>query len=334
MKKIIQLFPDTQGLLNDATIIASIVKDRAAVFSCKWGFDIRSLPLTTNEDTKDSDLVISYEHLTEYPLEGNHGDQWLMVNPDYFDDIDHNNVKRLTGMLHKSEYSYNMFKQSYKDLKHVYLGWTSTDAYKDHINKDYSKVYAQFGAALRRQPQLISELLITNPEFPQTTITQYDERGIIGFPFPMAYRTPKGKNIHYILIGRLEFDVMTDLMNQNGIHLCLGMAEGFGHYINEGRSSKAVIFAMDAPPMNELINEDNGILVKPSESINPRDIGQQGAVSLVKANADTFYNAFNKLENMSIKDREEVGEQARCDFLKGREEFYKNTEAFFEKVLK
>lgn len=334
MKKVIQLFPDTQGLLNDCTIIANIIRDKAAVFNCKWGFHMRGLPFSDHEDTKDSDLVISYEHLTEYPLEGNHGDQWLMVNPDYFDDIDGKHAKRLTGMLHKSKYSYSLFKQTHKNIKHVYLGWTSDDAYKDNIKKDYNKVYAQFGAALRRQPELISEILITNPEFPETTVTQYDERGIISFPFPMAFRTKKGRNTHHIITAKLAFDDITNLMNERGIHLCLGMAEGFGHYINEGRSSKAVIVAMDAPPMNELINEDNGILVKPAESLSPRDIGQQGAVPLVKANADTFDNAFNKLEKMSIKDREEVGELARCDFLKGREDFYKNAKAFLDKVLK
>lgn len=334
MKKIIQLYPNTEGLFNDRTIFTEMIKDKAAVYNFSWGFHARTWPLGSNEDTRNSDLVISYEHLTEYPLEGDHGDQWLVVNPDYFDEIDQKNVKRLTGMLHKSRYSYSLFKQTHKNIKHVYLGWTSDDVYKDYIKKDYNKAYVQIGAALRRQPDLISKILTTNPEFPATTITQYDQREIISFPFPAKFRAPKGKNIHQIIIAKLEFDAVKNLMNENGIHLCLGEAEGFGHYINEGRSSKAVIVAMDAPPMNELINKDNGILVKPAQSINPEDIDQLGVFPLSRASEDTFYNAFDRLENMSIKDREEVGEQARCDFLKGREEFYKNTEAFLDKVLK
>ena len=200
MKKIIQLYPNTQGLHNDCNIISGIIKDRAAVHSYRWDFYARSWPLREIEYAKNSDLVISYEHLTEHPLEGDHGDQWLMVNPDYYDELDQKYVNRLTGMLHKSRHSYNLFRKTHENIKHVYLGWTSDDIYKGHIKKDYKTVYAQFGAALRRQPDLISEILMKSPEFPETTITQYDERGIISFKFPMAYKAPEGKNIHRIIV--------------------------------------------------------------------------------------------------------------------------------------
>jgi hypothetical protein len=37
--------------------------------------------------------------------------------------------------------------------------------------------------------------------------------------------------------------------------------EGYGHYINEGRSVGAVVVTTDYPPMNELVSERDGFLI-------------------------------------------------------------------------
>jgi hypothetical protein len=257
-----------------------------------------------------------------------------MVNPDYYDGMDDKYQTRLTGMIHKSESSYKLFSKKYPDLKHVNLGWTSEDLYRDYIKKDYNKVFAQIGCAWRRQKDLIYELLGTNPDFPDTLMTQYDRTSTIRMPFPTTFKHPAGKIEHSFIIDRMERNLMINHMNERGIHLCLGEAEGFGHYINEGRSSKAVCVVMDSPPMNELITKDNGILVKASHFENPADRKQDGVLPLSVADRNTFYDAFDQLENMSIKDREELGEQARNDFLSNNKKFKTNIDKFLEEKLK
>jgi len=295
---------------------------------------MRNQPPPTEKELESSDLIIWYEHLIISELEGDHGEQWLMVNPDYYDGIDDKHCGRLTGMIHKSEVSYGLFSKKYPDLEHINMGWTSEDLYKDYVPKDYNKVFAQLGCAWRRQQRLIYELLATNKDFPQTLITQYDKSGTIRLPFPMTFKHDDSEIEHNFIIDHMDRSFMINALNERGIHLCLGEAEGFGHYINEGRSSKAVCVAMDAPPMNELITKDNGILIKPTHYENPADRKQDGVVPLSIAGRDVFYDGFEKLEAMSIKDREELGEQARKDFLTGKKKFEENINKFFEEKLK
>ena len=53
-----------------------------------------------------------------------------------------------------------------------------------------------------------------------------------------------------------------------GVYVCPSSTEGYGHYLNEGRSAGGIIITTDAAPMNELVsNGDNGLLVKVSHTV-------------------------------------------------------------------
>ena len=45
-----------------------------------------------------------------------------------------------------------------------------------------------------------------------------------------------------------------------GIHICPSLAEGYGHYINEGRCNKSLVITTDASPMNELITDKDRLI--------------------------------------------------------------------------
>ena len=56
------------------------------------------------------------------------------------------------------------------------------------------------------------------------------------------------------------------LQNSHVFQLCLSETEGWGHYIAEALSCRAVVLTCDAPPMNELVTADRGITVGATES--------------------------------------------------------------------
>jgi hypothetical protein len=59
-----------------------------------------------------------------------------------------------------------------------------------------------------------------------------------------------------------------NLIQSANVALCPSAKEGFGHYINESRNFNTIVVTIDEPPMNELINDKTGLLIKSYEKID------------------------------------------------------------------
>jgi glycosyltransferase involved in cell wall biosynthesis len=57
---------------------------------------------------------------------------------------------------------------------------------------------------------------------------------------------------------------LAQIMSMSHVYVCPSAAEGWGHYLNDGRLARRLVITTDAPPMNELITEKTGILVAPT----------------------------------------------------------------------
>lgn len=64
---------------------------------------------------------------------------------------------------------------------------------------------------------------------------------------------------------------LASLMLSQAIHIVPSEREGFGHTINEGRAAGAVMVVPDHPPMNELVRNGSGILIKPHATFSHAD---------------------------------------------------------------
>ncbi len=64
------------------------------------------------------------------------------------------------------------------------------------------------------------------------------------------------------------------MQNEYDFHLAVTASEGFGHKLNEGMSCGAIVITTDAPPMNELIAPDRGMLVGWNRT-NPKALGTE-----------------------------------------------------------
>lgn len=96
---------------------------------------------------------------------------------------------------------------------------------------------------------------LKHPEWPQLTIVQNAKTYAQTRVKPVA-----APNITHLL-QRLDDAALKALQNSISVHLCPSEAEGFGHCIAEAMSCSAVTLTTDAPPMNELITPERGILV-------------------------------------------------------------------------
>ena len=84
------------------------------------------------------------------------------------------------------------------------------------------------------------------------------------------------------LMGYQTDEKIRELMNECQFHLCPSECEGFGYYIVEGISCKALVLATDAPPMNEHISKEIGILIpyewEGKTNLSPKYKVEHGAI--------------------------------------------------------
>jgi len=110
------------------------------------------------------------------------------------------------------------------------------------------------------------------------------------------------------MAGYVDDGALRRLQNECGIHLCPSRSEGWGHYILEGMSCGAVVVATDAPPMNEHVTPETGILVPWSRS-EPRHMGQNHYVDPAALEA-----AIAGLITSPSAEMQAMGERARARY--------------------
>jgi hypothetical protein len=66
----------------------------------------------------------------------------------------------------------------------------------------------------------------------------------------------------------IPFEEYNKLLCIASTAICVSSKEGFGHYINEARYRNTFVITINHPPMNELINKNNGYLIDSFEKID------------------------------------------------------------------
>lgn len=125
------------------------------------------------------------------------------------------------------------------------------------------------------------------------------------------------------------------LINIASIHLCPSIVEGWGHIIGQALASGKVAITTDAPPMNELVNNNTGLLVKPASSetmisycnrIKNKYFQDEIPVKVYKPDIGDLALCIEKAINMTMEQRIELGNKALA--------FYKaNSDIFINRLL-
>jgi glycosyltransferase involved in cell wall biosynthesis len=146
----------------------------------------------------------------------------------------------------------------YKRIKSMFgnnvsfIGWTSRDMYDSSVSKLYECLHLKGVSKYKRSQELIDTWAL-HPEWPMLHVVSYgteSTNGYLRLPCPVKVK----ENIT-LYQYKLDYDDLKTLMNTCRYHICPSYSEGFGHYINEGRSTDATVFTTNLPPMNELVKD-------------------------------------------------------------------------------
>jgi glycosyltransferase involved in cell wall biosynthesis len=251
------------------------------------------------------DLNIFCQHLN--PLWFNAAKaNWLIPNQELFPQPSIKYLTDVSLVLCKSRYAEKIFQDL--GCKTVYTSFTSVDRWKPEILKVNAPFLHLSGKSPFKGTEAVIEAWRENPDFPEVIIFEHQWQ---------RREDPQLKNVRYIF-EYLPEERMSEYLNQCAYHLCPSIVEGFGHYIMEGLSCKSLVIATDAPPMNELVSPERGLLC-PYQTKTVGGLGHQFFV-----NPKILADKIREMLSLSDEKKHSFTENARKFFLEN-DQFFKHT---------
>jgi glycosyltransferase involved in cell wall biosynthesis len=222
----------------------------------------------------------------------------LVPNPEWLSRRSQRYLRRFDAVLCKTRYAVDLFNA--RGCRALYIGFRGTDCLEPAIPREPTFLHLA-GASRMKGTRRLLALWQRHPEWPKLLVLQ-SPRTAIAPPDPVP------ANIEH-RVGYLD-DIaeVRRLQNSRAFHLCLSETEGWGHYIAEAMSCKAVVITCDAPPMNELVTPTRGILVKASEA------GPFNLATLHRFDESALETTITRLSSMPERRIVALGEQARAWF--------------------
>jgi hypothetical protein len=262
----------------------------------------RLIPLITRRPQYDINLFV------EDVAEG-----WLntarvncfIPHQEWFTEFHRALLPRLDWFLCKTRFAMETFSGNSVSTK--LIGFTSPDRFDDTVPKDYSACIHLGGSSMQKGSKTVNDVWLRNPSW---------------FPLTLLWNNPRGTPVNGPNV-RCETKFLDDarlrwMQNSHGIHLCPSEAEGFGHSLVEAMSCKAVVVTTDAPPMNELVEPDRGVLVRYHRT------APQGAGTNFYVDPGDLEEKVNTVLSMDPSRRRALGDNAREWYLENDRAFKTN----------
>ena len=232
------------------------------------------------------DFVLMEEHImAAYLDDAPH--RVLLPHPEWFLPRDMEALGHIDLVLAKTREAQRVFAA--QGCRAVCIGFTSEDRQDAAVLRERAFFHLA-GSSRTKNTEPLLALWRRHPEWPRLTVLQHASEAKPGAP---------AMNIDH-RVGYLDDAELKRLQNAHRFHLCPSETEGFGHYIVEAMSAGAVVITLDAPPMNELITPERGMLVPYSRT---------GTQHL----ATTYY--FDAAAMEQAVERALASDDARCEAL-------------------
>lgn len=241
----------------------------------------------------------------------------LMPNPEWLSPRSQRYLNRFDAILCKTHYAAEVFRKA--GCRTLHIGFRSTDCLDPDVPRERTFLHLA-GASEMKGTQRLLTLWQRHPEWPKLVVLQ-SPRTAIGVAGPLP------GNIEHRVDYLDDIREIRRLQNSHVFHVCLSETEGWGHYLVEAMSCKAVAVACDAPPMNELVDPARGVLVKAS------DAGQFNLATRYRFDDAALEATIKRLMAMSENECTLLGEQARAWFTSNEAAFASRLDAALRQLL-
>lgn len=212
-------------------------------------------------------------------------------------------LRLVDAIFVKTRHAEEIFKKFHGNT--VFTGFGSPDKNLQLRNKDWNLFFHAATDTKRKGTEAVLDLWAQHPEWPQL---------VVKVPDRSRLTSAIGGNVK-VIDGFLSETDLTALSNRYGQHLCPSRSEGFGHSLMEAMSTGSLVVTTDAPPMNELITEDCGQLVRTSHQ-QPRNLGADFFVD-----AASLERCIEHLIETPLEVKQRKGATARARYLAMRAAF-------------
>ncbi len=173
----------------------------------------------------------------------------VIPNPEWFDRHDLRCLRGVDAVWAKTPETLRIFQGLGCRVRHI--GFTSEDRYQPEVRRQRRFLHLAGKSPMKGSDALV-RLWAAHPQWPTLTLIQrHHDQGAAQVQAANIQR----------LCGYQDEETVRREQNACRFHLCPSRTEGWGHYIVEGLGVGAVVFTVDAPPMNQLVQPDCGILV-------------------------------------------------------------------------
>ena len=247
----------------------------------------------------------------------------LIIDPHKFHKLWTPCFKKLDYVLVKTQYSYDIVSQITDKEKIYNIGWKNKDYLDTSVTKDYNSFLAIMGhSSFRQVEKLLSKW---KEDYPKLTIlcgTNYFEN--------KEMEKKEQDNIEYI-DKYLPIDDFVKLINQKGIHFCLGSATSFANTLHLCQTVKSIPVTLDCILYKNYVSNLDGFLVKTKKKKKLKyTLGSEYSI-----NEEDLEKVIKKIIKIQKEDEillEEMTEKCKKNIREDEMAFDKNLKNFFDKV--
>ncbi len=299
----------SHGLMVDARVLKKAIGEKRTRIVC---LPAQAYQKSSDENVQPSQFepfgesAIFVENVFDHPVLQHYQRVIFVPNPEWCTSkVTLNAQNGVTEFWHKTQFGMDIFKKLFPGKPHHLIGFTSFALKDSALNFESWGHFS--GKSKTRHTQELMDIWLENPAFPPLKVHFYDKN--IDVPEWIPFKNLK------LRMGFMNTPELQEVVSQTGIHLCTSQMEGFGHYINEARALGALIIALDAPPMNELIDAHSGILVQPV-----RYQKHNQGVQFI-ASKTGLQSAIETALGLSEKEKAALGQNAKARYFSERETF-------------